>query len=66
MRVEQSNTSFNPVTITLDTQSELDAMIEVVNLAYSHSDSNSDAERLASGIREQISASGWQSSDLNC
>lgn len=66
MRVEQSNASFNPVTITLDSQSEVDSMFEVLNLAYSHSDSNSDVEALASEIRDRLRGGGWQSSSMSC
>jgi cell division septum initiation protein DivIVA len=66
MRVEQVNTAFNPVTITLDSQQEVDTFLEVLNAAYSSTDSNSDAERMASQMRDLVRGGGWQSSSYNC
>jgi hypothetical protein len=66
MRVVQSNTSFNPVTITLDSQEEVDAMIEIAGMAYSHADINSAEELLASQIRDELRSGGWQSSNMSC
>jgi cell division septum initiation protein DivIVA len=66
MRVEQVNTAFNPVTITLDSQQEVDTFLEVLNAAYSSTDSNSDAERMADQMRDLVRGGGWQSSSYNC
>jgi cell division septum initiation protein DivIVA len=66
MRVEQANTAFNPVTITLDSQHEVDTFLEVLNAAYSSTDSNSDAERMADQMRDLVRGGGWQSSSYNC
>jgi hypothetical protein len=66
MRVEQSNQSFQPVTITLDSQHEVDTLIELMGIAYNNSSSGSDVERMADDIRNQMNNSGWQSSSYNC
>jgi hypothetical protein len=66
MRIEQSPMNFNPVTIHLDSQDELDAFLEIVNYGYSNSPGGSDAERLARDIRDRMAESGWQSSSYNC
>ena len=66
MRVEQVNAAFNPVTITLDSQQEVDTFLEVLNAAYSSTDSNSDAERMADQMRDLVRGGGWQSSSYNC
>lgn len=66
MRVEQSNESFNPVTITLDSQSEVDTMVTMLNAAYNHTDSGSDEERMANSLRDLLRSGGWQSSSMSC
>jgi len=66
MRIEQTSTDFQPVTITLQSQSEVETFCEVLNLAYSSADSNSDAERLAEEMRDDLGCFGWQSSSASC
>lgn len=66
MRVEQSNQSFQPVTITLDSQSEVDTFVQLVQVAYNNSSSGSDVERLSDDLRDKLSQNGWQSSSYNC
>jgi hypothetical protein len=68
MRVEQLNSdpAFIPVTITLDSQREVEVMIGILNVAYSHTDSNSSEEQLVINLRDLLRGGGWQSSDMNC
>ena len=66
MRIEQSNTSFNPVTITLDSQAEVDTFNELAGVAYNNSSSGSDVEKMAEDLRDQLAHGGWQSSSYNC
>jgi hypothetical protein len=66
MRVEQSEVAFQPVTIHLDSQDEVNGFVEMLTVAYNNSSSGSDAERIADQLRDQINKHGWQSSSYNC
>lgn len=65
-RVEQSGVAFQPVSIHLDSQQEVDAFLELLQVAYNNSSSGSDAERLSDDLRDKMNQSGWMSSSYNC
>jgi hypothetical protein len=68
MRVTQVETAFQPVTINLDSQSEVDTFRELLRIAFNESPSGSDVERMADELRDNFDAnvSGWQSSSASC
>jgi hypothetical protein len=54
MKVEQKIESFVPVTITLNTQSEVDLFFEMTDIAYGESDSGSSVEDFADNLMEAV------------
>lgn len=66
MQVTQNSKAFQPVTVTLDSQYEVNTFIEMMNIAFRFADSGSDEERLAVEIRDSLNNVGWQSSSMSC
>jgi uncharacterized protein with von Willebrand factor type A (vWA) domain len=68
MRVEQNDVvQFQPLTVHLETQHEVDTFKQLVHMAYQESHSGTDIEALADKLRDMLDATGgWQSSSYNC
>jgi hypothetical protein len=66
IRVERNAVEFQPVTLVIDNQNDLDAFQHLLNVAYDNSPRYSDEETLAENLRETLFGGGWQSSSASC
>lgn len=56
MKIAQGEASFKPVTITIESQEELDDFHSVLNTAYNESGYDSKAETLSLALLKQLEA----------
>jgi hypothetical protein len=66
IRVERNEVAFQPVTLVIESQNDLDTFEKILKAAYDSTPRYSDEETMAQNLLSEIAGGGWQSSSASC